>query len=80
MTGYSKGYLSRVSRGRTPLSSYFVERVSYSLREHPADLFLAEVLRNEQRREHREKGKGDTATGEEPGKPQKTTSAKAIKP
>lgn len=60
-TGYSLGYLSRVFRGRTPLTKYFVERVSYSLREHPAVLFLAEALTNDQRRE---KGKSDTGANE----------------
>jgi len=68
MTGYSKAYLSRVFRGRTPLSRYFIERVSYSLREHPADLFLAEVLRNDQRRERRDRRNDDTNTGEKRGK------------
>ena len=68
MTGYNKAYLSRVFRGRTPLSRYFIERVSYSLREHPADLFLAEVLTNEQRRERRERKNDATTRGEKRGK------------
>lgn len=64
ITGYSLGYLSRVNKGRTPLTRYFIERVSYSLREHPADLFLAEVLTNDQRRERKDRRK-DPATTEE---------------
>ena len=54
-TGYSKAYLCRVFRGKTPLTSYFIERVSYALREHPADLFFTEVLRNDQHRARRTK-------------------------
>lgn len=73
MTGYSKAYLSRVFRGKTPLSRYFVERVSYSLREHPADLFLPEVLRNDQRRE---KGKSAIAAGEGLKETQQKTKAR----
>jgi len=80
MTGYSKAYLSRVFRGRTPLSRYFVERVSYSLREHPADLFVASVLRNDQCRERKEKKIAATATGEEHGDPLQKTKDEVKKP
>lgn len=40
MTGYSKGYLSRVATGRIPLSRSFVERVCFTLRASEAELFL----------------------------------------
>lgn len=62
VTGYSKGYLSRLATGKIPLSEYFVERVSFSLREHPAELFLAEALGNNLRRQHREKKRHPNAT------------------
>lgn len=42
VTGYSKGYLSRVAIGREPLSSAFVERVCYRLRKQESELFLPE--------------------------------------
>ena len=41
-TGYSKGYLSRVSTGRIPLSRSFIERVCFKLRKPEEDLFLPE--------------------------------------
>lgn len=62
-TGYSLGYLSRVVRGKTPLTKYFIERVSYSLQEHPSALFLAEALTNEHRRERRGKGEAMAENG-----------------
>jgi len=40
MTGYSKGYLSRVARGKTPLSRSFIERVCFKLNEPESKLFL----------------------------------------
>ncbi len=40
MTGYSKGYLSRVAIGREPLSRAFIERVCYSLQARESELFL----------------------------------------
>jgi len=40
MTGYSKGYLSRVATGRTPLSRSFIERVCFKLKRPEAELFL----------------------------------------
>ncbi|GAI24327.1 unnamed protein product, partial [marine sediment metagenome] len=54
-TGYSKGYLCRVATGKTRLSKYFIVRVAFSLREHPSELFLPEALKDNFRREHREK-------------------------
>lgn len=46
-TGYSKGYLCRVATGKTRLSLYFVERVAYTLQQHPSELFLPEFLRSQ---------------------------------
>ena len=39
LTGYSRGYLSRVATGKTPLSRSFIERVCYNLNMHEYDLF-----------------------------------------
>lgn len=54
-TGYSRGYLCRVATGKIPLTQYFIERVAYSLRQHPTDLFLPKVLKNSDWRRHQEK-------------------------
>lgn len=43
LTGYSKGYLSRVATGHTPLSRPFIERVCFQLNRAEADLFLPQV-------------------------------------
>lgn len=75
-TGYSLGYLSRVSKARTPLTKYFMERVSYALCEHPVKLFLAESLPNEHRRERRERKKDTTTTEEERGEELEETQQK----
>jgi len=40
ITGYSKGYLSRVARGRTSLSRSFIERVCFKLNQPEEELFL----------------------------------------
>lgn len=40
VTGYSKGYLSRVAKGRIPLSRSFVERVCFRLHMPEVELFL----------------------------------------
>lgn len=40
VTGYSKGYLSRVATGKTPLSRSFIERVCYKLNRPKEELFL----------------------------------------
>lgn len=40
VTGYSKGYLSRVATGRIPLSRSFVERVCFKLNQPASELFL----------------------------------------
>ena len=40
ITGYSKGYLCRVARGKIPLSRAFVERVCFKLDQPEAALFL----------------------------------------
>lgn len=39
-TGFSKGYLSRVSTGKLPLSRAFVERVCFKLGLPESELFL----------------------------------------
>ncbi|KKM15883.1 hypothetical protein LCGC14_1691560 [marine sediment metagenome] len=40
MTGYSKGYLSRVATGNIPRSRAFVERVCFRLGLPESELFL----------------------------------------
>lgn len=40
VTGYSKGYLSRVARGKIPLSRPFIERVCFRLKRPEEELFL----------------------------------------
>ena len=40
VTGYSKGYLSRVATGRISLSRSFIERVCFKLNQPEADLFF----------------------------------------
>lgn len=40
ITGFSKGYLSRVATGRYPLSRSFIERVCFKLGHPEAELFL----------------------------------------
>ena len=42
VTGYSKLYLCRVAGGRVPLTTAFVERVSFKLNEPAEKLFLLE--------------------------------------
>ena len=46
-TGFSKGYLSRVSTGKTPLSRAFVERVCFSLQLPESELFLPDLVEAE---------------------------------
>jgi len=49
VTGYSRGYLSRLDTGGIPVSRSFVERVCYKLEQPQEELFLpAEVLSNEE--------------------------------
>ncbi|MBA7695668.1 hypothetical protein ES703_104300 [subsurface metagenome] len=43
VTGYSKGYLSRVATGRIPLSRSFIERVCFKLNQLEEELFLADA-------------------------------------
>ena len=43
VTGFSKGYLSRVSTGGTPLSRSFIERVCFKLNQPEEVLFLAKA-------------------------------------
>ncbi len=40
ITGYSKGYLSRVATGKTPLSRSFIERVCFKLERRGDELFI----------------------------------------
>lgn len=39
ITGYSKGYLSRVATGKIPLSRAFIERVCFNLNQPEEELF-----------------------------------------
>jgi len=39
VTGFSKGYLSRVSTGKVPLSRSFIERACFKLNKPMAELF-----------------------------------------
>ena len=40
ITGFSKGYLSRIATGRYPLSRSFIERVCFKLGKPEEELFL----------------------------------------
>ncbi|MBA7700235.1 hypothetical protein ES703_108945 [subsurface metagenome] len=40
VTGYSKGYLSRVATGKIPLSRSFIERICFKLQMPEEELFL----------------------------------------
>ncbi len=40
ITGYSKGHLSRVATGKTPLSRSFIERVCFKLERRCDELFI----------------------------------------
>jgi len=42
VTGFSKGYLSRVATGKLPLSRAFVERVCFKLGLPESELFLSD--------------------------------------
>jgi len=44
VTGFSKGYLSRVNTGKILLSRSFVERVCFKLNRPEAELFLPEAI------------------------------------
>lgn len=44
VTGYSKGYLSRVATGKIPLSRSFVERVCFKLGKPEEELFLPDAI------------------------------------
>ncbi|MBA7716539.1 hypothetical protein ES703_125612 [subsurface metagenome] len=45
VTGYSKGYLSRVATGKIPLSRSFVERVCFKLGKPESELFMANTIK-----------------------------------
>ncbi len=40
VTGFSKGYLSRVATGKTPLTRSFIRQVCYKLNRPEKELFL----------------------------------------
>ena len=40
LTGYSKGYLSRVATGKMPLRRPFIERVCFKLNKQENELFV----------------------------------------
>ncbi len=44
VTGYSKGYLSRVATGKIPLSRSFIERICFKLNRTKEELFLLDVV------------------------------------
>lgn len=46
VTGFSKGYLSRVATGRIPLSRSFIERVCFKLNRPESELFLPDAARS----------------------------------
>ncbi len=43
VTGFSKGYLSRVATGNVPLTRSFIERVCFKLKVPEAELFLPDA-------------------------------------
>lgn len=43
VTGYSKGYLSRVATGKIPVSRSFIERVCFKLKQPEGELFWGEA-------------------------------------
>lgn len=45
VTGYSKGYLSRLATGKVPLGHFFIERACSALGEPEGDLFLPDTAR-----------------------------------
>jgi len=47
VTGYSKGYLSRVATGRIALSRPFIERVCFKLNRPESELFLPDTARSD---------------------------------
>lgn len=47
VTGYSKGYLSRVATGKIPLSRSFIERVCFKLGQPESKLFLPDAVSSE---------------------------------
>ena len=51
MTGFSKGYLSRVATGRTPLTRAFIERVCFKLNQPEEELFLLNAVQSQSRDE-----------------------------
>ena len=47
VTGFSKGYLSRVATGKLPLTRAFVERVCFALKRPEGELFLIDAVRSQ---------------------------------
>lgn len=50
VTGFSKGYLSRVATGKVPLSRAFIERVCFKLNLPEEELFLPDPAQSGQER------------------------------
>lgn len=52
VTGFSKGYLSRVATGKVPLSRAFIERVCFKLNLPEEELFLGDPAHSQSGQEH----------------------------
>lgn len=46
VTGFSKGYLSRVATGKVPLTRAFIERVCFKLNQPEEELFLLDAVQS----------------------------------
>lgn len=51
ITGFTKGYLSRVATGKVPLTRAFIERVCYKLNEPEEALFLWDAAHSQSEHE-----------------------------
>lgn len=54
VTGYSKGYLSRVATGKIQLSRSFIERVCFSLELPEEELFLPDATQPSPPNQHKQ--------------------------
>ncbi|MBA7679409.1 hypothetical protein ES703_87701 [subsurface metagenome] len=50
VTGFHKGYLSRVATNKCPLSRSFIERVCFALNEPEEELFLPDAVKAQEGR------------------------------
>ena len=50
ITGFSKGYLCRVSTGKVSLSRSFIERVCFTLKQPESELFLPDAVERDSSR------------------------------